>query len=433
MVVLRLRLSILAENPERMRGNTEQSSFMLAMNREVFTLRMYKIKLPFRIKKPILALGTQTKNTVCFAKDGFAYLSPMHPNLNNPGDLLSFEKTVKYLLKKRPKIIAYDLHPEYVSTKYACQLSHACPASPAGGRQAGAIGYQLSAVQHHHAHIASCMVENGLGNQRVIGVAFDGTGLGSDNHLWGAEFLICNYRDYKRAAHLQEIHLLGGEKAILEPARIAAAWLYLLYKDKCFNLDSGWLKKMGGEKLRVLKNMYLSGFNSPLASSMGRLFDAVGSMVLGKSKANFEAELAIELERIAILAESAAGGEGESASFGSYPFKIIHRKDGHILDPAPIFREIIKDLKAGKPAEKIAYRFHMTIAEMIKKTCLILRKEDKTNKVVLSGGVFQNKLLLRLALDLLYEEDFKVFTHKGLSCNDSGISLGEVAIASFWS
>jgi len=391
-------------------------------------MKLKKIKLPFQIKKSILALGSQTKNTVCFAQGNFAYLSLSHPDLSAPKDFSNFERTVKYFFKKRPKIIAYDLHPEYSSTKYAFNLK---PNT-----------YHLISVQHHHAHIASCMVENNLNNEKVIGVAFDGTGFGSDNNLWGAEFLVSNYRDFKRVAHLKEIPLLGGGKAILEPARVAAAWLYSIYKDKFLNLDLDLVKKIDKKKWRVLKNMYLSGFNSPLASSMGRLFDAVGSLVLGKSKVNLEAELAMELEKIATSYLPAgqpplAGPRRRQWQAGkwqaiSYKFKIIKQKDGYTLDPLLMFKEIIGDLKAKEPKEKIAYRFHLTIAQMVRKMCLVLRKENKINKVVLAGGVFQNNLLLCLALDLLYKEDFKVFTHKNLSCNDSSISLGQVAIANFF-
>jgi hydrogenase maturation protein HypF len=268
------------------------------------------------------------------------------------------------------------------------------------------------------------MAENGLKNQEVIGVAFDGTGLGGDNHLWGAEFFICNYKDFERKAHLREIPLLGQERAILEPLRLVMVWLYLLYRDKFFNLKLDLLKKMDKNKWQVLKNMYLSGFNSPLASSMGRLFDAVGSLVLGKDKVIQEAELAIQLERLA---------KSYKLQSASYKFKIIKDGNNYILDPLPMFKEIITDLKSRELKEKIAYRFDLTVAQMIKGVCLILRKENKINKVVLSGGVFQNNLLLGLTLDLLYKEIFHVFIHKDLSCNDSGISLGQVAIASFGS
>jgi len=367
-----------------------------------------KIKLPFKIKKPILALGAQTKNSICFASGNFAYISPLHPDLSRPADFSSFERTAQFFLGKSPKILACDLHPEYQSTKYAHKLS--------------SQGYLLSAIQHHHAHIASCMVENGLKNQKVIGVAFDGTGLGSDNKLWGAEFLICDYKDFKRVAHLKEIPLLGGERAILEPVRLAVTWLYLAYKDRFLNLGLDLLKKMNRKKWPVLKNMYLSGFNSPSASSMGRLFDAVGSLVLGKDKINVEAALAMQLEKLATRYTLHAI---------RYKFKIIKNKDGYIIDPLPMFKEIIRNLKAKEAKEKIAYGFHLTVAQIIRKTCLILRKKYRINRVALSGGVFQNSLLLRLALDLLYKEDFQVVTHQDLSCSDSSISLGQIAVANF--
>lgn len=367
-----------------------------------------KIQLPFKIKKAALSLGSQTKNTVCFARGRHAYLSSIHSDLSNPQDFLSFEKDTKYFLKKNPQIIAYDLHPEYQSTKYALNLH--------------AIRHTPYAIQHHHAHIASCMVDNGLKNQKVIGVAFDGTGLGTDNTLWGAEFLICDYKNFKRKARLRQIPLLGGQQAILEPWRLAAAWLYLTYKERIPNLKVNFLKGINKSKWKILKDMYLKEVGSPLASSMGRLFDAIASIVLEKYEARFEAELAIGLEKLAIRYPLSAI---------HYPFRIIRDKDIYILDPLPIFRQVIGDLKRRMPEEKIAYRFHLTVAEMIRKACLILRKDSKINKVVLSGGVFQNNLLLRQSLDLLYKEDFGVFINKNLAYNDSSVSLGQVTIANF--
>lgn len=374
-------------------------------------MELKKIKLPFWIKKAILALGTQAKNTLCFAKGNWACLSPVYADLNNPQDFLNFKQAVKYFLKKHPKIIAYDLHPEYQSAKYALNLK---PST-----------YHLIPIQHHHAHIASCMAENGLGNQKVIGVAFDGTGLGADNTLWGAEFFICDYRGFRRKAHLREIPLLGGQRAISEPVRVTAAWLYLIYKDKFLGLLTGMPK----DKWRVLKNMYSSGFNSPLASSMGRLFDAAASLILEKPRAHFEAELAIELEQIATRypCPPPAGRQGAAR----YKFKITNIKDTYILDPLPLFRGIIADLKERRPKKEIACKFHLSAAELIRKTCLILRKQSGIDKVVLSGGVFQNNLLLCLSKDLLYKDGFSVFTHNNLSCNDSAVSLGQAAIANF--
>lgn len=388
---------------------------MLRVNKILYK----KIQLPFQVKEPILALGSQTKNRLCFVKGGFAYLSPIHTDLIDPADYADFKKTVKRLLKKNPKTIAYDLHPEYQATKYALSLPTTC--------------YMLP-TQHHHAHIASCMAENGLKNRKVIGVAFDGTGLGSDNKIWGAEFLICDYRDFKRKAHLKEIPLLGQERAILEPLRLVLVWLYLIYKDKFLNIDIDFMKGIDKKKWQLLKKMYLSGFNSPLASSMGRLFDAAASLILAKYNANFEAELAIKLEKLAtnyLACRQARLPDGQAGKLQaqSYGFRITKNKDQYILDPLPMFKHIVLDLKAKELQESIAYRFHLTVAEMIRKISLILRKESKINEVVLSGGVFQNKLLLSLTLDLLCKQDFKVVTHSVLSCNDSCISLGQAAIA----
>ena len=353
-----------------------------------------------------MALGGQAKNSLCFAKGDSAYLSRAHADLNNPADYLNFVKDAKYFLKNSPKIIACDLHPEYQSSKFAHDLA-------IGARR-------LSLIQHHHAHIASCMAENGLKNKKVIGVAFDGTGLGEDSQIWGAEFLVADYKNFQRRAHLKEIPLLGGEKAILEPYRLAVAWLYRIYKDKFLDLDIDFVKAIDKEHWRVLKNMYLSGFNSPLASSMGRLFDAAGSLILGKNKVGFEAELAIALEKIAAR---------YSKSVSGYKFDIIKNKGTYIIDPQSAFKEMVNGLKAKEPRGKMALRFHLTVAQMIRRTSLLLRKETKINKVVLSGGVFQNKLLLGMSLSLLYKEGFKVFQHNIVSCNDSGISLGQAAIA----
>lgn len=365
------------------------------------------IRLPFRIKRAVLALGSQTKNAICFAKDNYAYLSRIHPDLNRRSDFFDFDKTVRYFLKKNPRIIAYDLHPEYQSTKYALSLH---------------TKYYLLPTQHHHAHIASCMAENNLNNKKIIGVAFDGTGLGDDHTFWGAEFFLCDYSRYQRIAHLKYIPLIGGEKAIRQPWRVAIVWLYLLYKQRLFDLKADFIKKIDKNKWSVLKKMYDADFNCPLASSMGRLFDGVASLVLNKPKVNFEAEAAIELEKLA----SSYKAEG-----ASYRFKIIKEKNMLILDPGFVFKEVISDLKAKQSKERIAFRFHYTVAEMIKKVCLVLRNKTRINEVVLSGGVFQNKVLLKLSSDLLYEECFRVFSHKKLSSSDSSIALGEVVIANF--
>ncbi|MCX5711292.1 MAG: hypothetical protein NT060_05035 [Candidatus Omnitrophica bacterium] len=353
-----------------------------------------KIQLSFKIKKSVLAFGSQTKNTVCFASGKAAYVSHVHLDLTDPNDLASFEKDIRFFLKKKPNVIAYDLHPEYQSTKSALRLT---PNT-----------YRFIPVQHHHAHIASCMAENGLKNQKVIGVAFDGTGLGADNHIWGAEFLICDYRSFKRAGHLKEIPLLGGERAILEPWRLSAFWL------------DGKLQGIDKKKWVLLKKIRDKGINSPLASSMGRFFDAAASLILGKKRARFEAELAIALEKIAVHPKTKVQG---------YKFKILKDNAGYIIDPVEVFKGITRDLKSGRPKGEISFRFHLSVAEMISRMSLALRRDTGISKVALSGGVFQNSLLLRLSLGLLYEEGFAVLLHKNLNANDSGLSLGQAIIA----
>lgn len=370
-------------------------------------MKVKKINLPFKVKKTVLALGSQTKNTICFLKGKTAFLSPVHADLNKQDDLLEFEKDAKSFLGKNPQVIAFDLHPEYQSSKYA--------------QAKRAVRQEMCTTQHHHAHIASCMVENRFKNQKVIGVAFDGTGLGINNTLWGAEFLVCDYLNFRRAAHLKEIPLLGGERAILEPWRIAAIWLYLMYQsDKFLKLSIAFSKKLNKNKWRVLKEMYLKEVNSPLASSMGRLFDAAGSIILGKHKASFDAELAILLEKKA---------KHHNNAEGSYKFGLAKKDSCYILSPLVMFGEIIRDLRQGKTKERIAFCFHVTIAEMIKKICLRLKKDTGINKVILCGGVFQNRLLLSLSTKLLLERGFKVFTHTELPNNDSSLSLGQAVIA----
>ncbi|MDO8661684.1 MAG: hypothetical protein Q7K98_00465 [Candidatus Omnitrophota bacterium] len=365
-------------------------------------MKTLEVRLPFKLKNTVLALGGQAKNTICFARGDGAYLSPLHADLSRPKDLAAFEKDAKHFLKKHPKIIACDLHPEYQSTKFSESLP---------------VKYYILHVQHHHAHIASCMAENGLENQKIIGLAFDGTGLGTDNTIWGAEVLLCDYQKFSRLAHLKEIPLVGGERAIFEPWRTLAAWL---------NFDQSVDKK------QILNKIYKSGINSPLASSMGRLFDAAGSLVLGKRKAAFEAELAIELEK---LAEASTAGDTfqqiVNARRKVSPAVIRKDKGGYILDPTNILKQIIKDLKLKISREKIAWRFHQGVAEMMVKIALILRKEHRTNKIALSGGVFQNKVLLKMSSGLLNKEGFQVFTHQYLPCNDAGISLGQAVIAGY--
>ena len=363
------------------------------------------IRLPFKSRVAVLALGGQAKNTVCFAKGASAQVSAVARDLATPEGLLGFEKEAGRYLRKKPRLIAHDLHHDYASTQFAAKLK---------GR-----GLRLVPVQHHHAHIASCMAENRLNNKKVIGVAFDGTGLGADGSLWGAEFLICDYRGFIRAAHLKEVPLLGNEMAIREPWRLAAAWLDGIYNDRFLKFDIKFVKGLDKARWQALKKIYRSGFNPVFASSMGRLFDAAASLALCKYKAGSEGELAIALEQACV-------GHGEGLSV--YEFKLINKAGTCIIDPAGVFKGIIRDLKNKRPVPDVAYSFHLSVAGMVREVCLLLRKSSGIKRAVLSGGVFQNKVLLRLVSESLVCGGFEVLTHRDLSCNDSGISLGQAVI-----
>ncbi len=373
------------------------------------------IRVSTAARKPVLALGSQTKNTVCLFTGNAARISPIHNNLLDPDDLQGFEQEVRCLLQQKPRVIACDMHRDYQSTQYAYpQL---------------ASQYPIVLVQHHHAHIASCMAENGIENKKVIGVAFDGTGFGADNTLWGAEFLICDYRSFERKGYLREVPLIGAEKAIHEPWRLAAVWLFLAFGNKFSSLDVAFVKKLNFKKWRIIQAMYEKGVNSPKASSMGRLFDAVASLMSGRYQVKSEGELALWFEKEAVRFDGRRGVR--QRTLRSYPFGLGRREGKHQIDPAPLFRALIGDLRSGRDKGEVAFIFHLTVAEMVKQVCLRLRRETAIKSVALSGGVWQNNLLLRLALDLLYKEHFRVIFHKKLSCNDSGISLGQAVIASY--
>ena len=380
-------------------------------------MRFKKIELPFKVKYPILSLGSDLKNTVCFAYGKHAFLSKPLGDLSEITNHKLFVNTIVGIprqFKKRYRVIAYDLHPAYHSSRYISQLAHQ--------------DRLLIPVQHHHAHICSCMVENRLKNTEIIGVAFDGTGFGQDSRLWGAEILVCNYMNFKRAAHLKYIQLPGGEMAIREPWRICASWLFLIYKENFLKIKIDFVKKIERRKWLLLRKILEHNFNSPLSSSIGRLFDAVSAMVLGMDKVNYEGQAAIELER---EAKKFINQQNLQKKLKGYSYKIIKKKDGYVIDPSLIFKEIVSALTRRQPKGAISFRFHLTLARIVADICLRIRKDTKINKVALSGGVFQNKILLNLILDLLYRRNFEVFYHQDLTCTDANISLGQMAVANF--
>jgi hydrogenase maturation protein HypF len=367
----------------------------------------YPVHLPWETP-PLLAVGAELKNTFCITRQQYAFLSHHIGDLQNYETLQSFEDGIQHferLFRIQPALLACDLHPDYLATRYALDRAE---------RQS----LPLIHIQHHHAHIAACMVENGLpGDQSVIGVSFDGTGYGADGAIWGGEFLIADYLGYQRQHHLDYVPLPGGDKAIHEPWRIALAWLKhcgIPWSDDLAPVRFVRAHYVNHHQLLgALEHQIESGLNAPRTSSMGRLFDAVSALVGARQIANYEAQAAIEFEAIADPLEQ-----------GSYPFTI---EDQVKLDPT--IAGIISDLRAGVSPPIISARFHNTVAQIVVQTCKALRQRHQINQVCLSGGVWQNVTLLSKTAPLLHQEGFQIYFHRLVPPNDGGLALGQAAIA----
>ncbi len=386
----------------------------------------YPIRLPFEAKQ-VLGCGAEEKNTFCLTKDNYAFLSQHIGDMENMETLEHFDNTVslyKRLFHIEPEIIAHDLHPDYLATKYA--------------RELGEFGIKLIPVQHHHAHIASCMADNGL-EPPVIGVAFDGTGMGADGSIWGGEFLIADYRNFNRAGHLEYLPLPGGAAAIKRPYRTAIGYILTLLGENSLNRDLPVMKKADDMEIEVIKRQIERRINSPLSSSMGRLFDAISALSGIRGEIDYEGQAAVELEMAALSSviarpvPSEARGLGEAISHvqESYPYRIVEDEGIRIVHLKDLLSAVIEDLHRGISKGRISVKFHNTVAQMINEMCHLIADENGVSQVALSGGVFQNRLLLRKAVSLLESSGFQVFTHRQVPCNDGGISLGQAVIANF--
>jgi len=361
------------------------------------------IKLLFPLEM-VLACGGELKNTFCLTRGNYAFMSHHIGDLENLETLTSFEEGIDHFKKLfyiEPKAVAYDLHPDYLSTQYALSI----PNIPKIG------------VQHHHAHIVSAMVENGMEGD-VIGVALDGTGFGLDGTLWGGEFIKANLRDFDRLAHLKKLPMPGGAMAIKEPWRMAMVYLSEAFGEEASRLRIDMTKRIDLRKWDILKKVIAKKINSPLTSSMGRLFDAVSSLLSIRDEVRYEGQAAIELEKIAD-----PGGNDE------YVFHIQKDLSPMTIDPTEMIRGIVRDKIAGVSSSIISGKFHRTIAGLIIETCEAIRSVHGLSRVVLSGGVFQNILLLSLVTRGLRNSGFDVYTHHLVPTNDGGISLGQAVIA----
>ncbi len=373
----------------------------------------FPVKLPWNAP-PILAVGAELKNTFCITNQNYAFMSHHIGDLSNLETLQSFEQGIKHfekLFRVTPEAIAYDLHPNYLSTRYALERANLKPSTS----NLKPAPLTLLPVQHHHAHIASVMAENGLnGEEKVIGVAFDGTGYGDDGNIWGGEFLIADYAGYERAAHLPYFPLAGGDSATKRPARTALGLLWALGIDWDENLAP--VQDFSAEELKNLRIQLEKKINTPLTSGMGRLFDAVSALTGVRQKVNYEAQAAIEFEA---LAEDA---ELRYYDFGGTQTQIQVRRG--VLS-------ILKDLQNEIPIPIISAKFHNGIAKMTVKTCLALRAKSGINKVALSGGVWQNIYFLERTLAFLQAENFEILIHHEVPANDGGLALGQAAITAW--
>jgi len=395
----------------------------------------YPIHLVFQARQ-LLGCGAEVKNTFCLTKDDHAFLSQHIGDMENMETLEHFDNTIslyKRLFRIEPEIIACDLHPDYLATKYARELTQS--------------GSKLIPVQHHHAHIVSCMADNGL-EAPVIGVAFDGTGLGSDGHIWGGEFLVVDYRSFRRVGHLEYLPLPGGDAAIKRPYRIAIGYILSLLGED--TLDAvivreakqprlSFVERGNQVEIEVIKRQIERRINSPLTSSMGRLFDVVSALIGIRGEIDYEGQAAVELEMAAYTCNcderdsSLTLGTGSEISDNkeSYPYRITEDEGTRIVQLGVLLSAIIEDLSQGVSKAKISVKFHNTVAQMVNEMCRLIASETGINQVALSGGVFQNRLLLRKTVSLLERDGFQVFTHKQVPCNDGGISLGQAVIANF--
>lgn len=354
--------------------------------------------------QPLLAAGAELKNTFCLARDQYAFLSHHIGDLENYETLRSFEEGVEHyqrLFRVQPQLVACDLHPNYLASRYARQ-------------RAENEGLPLVEVQHHHAHLAACLADNGWTDpEPVIGLSFDGTGYGTDGAIWGSEVLVCGYTGYQRRFHLRYVPLPGGDQAVRKPARMALAHLWQAGLD--WDPDLPPVIDLCAEERTVLKAMLQHRLNAPDTSSMGRLFDAASALMGVRQTATYEGQAAIEMEVRA-----------DPREVGFYPFELRNE----LIDPSPMWQALLADLLDGELIPRMAARFHNSVARLALEVCRVVRQEQGIRTAALSGGVWQNKFLLEHTVPMLEHEGFRVLIHRQVPANDGCIALGQVMVAS---
>ncbi len=353
---------------------------------------------------PVLACGAGLKNTVCLTRENRAFISQHIGDVENRSAYDFYEMTIEHLKRMfdiEPEIIAHDMHPDYLSTGYAM-------------KQEGKLKIP---VQHHHAHIVSCMAENRVYDP-VIGLSFDGTGYGTDGNIWGGEVLLSEIGSFERLAHLDYMEMPGSNMAVKQPWRMAASYLYRTYGNDFTDLMIPFTENRESDTLSFLSGMIDNKMNSPLTSSLGRLFDGVASLIGIRDEATFEGQAAMELEMMADMSCRAP-----------YDFGSMMSGKGKAIGITPLIRGIVTDLLNKVSPENISGRFHHTLILLFTEECRQIRETHHISGVALSGGVFQNSILMKGMIKHLEADDFHVFTQSQVSPNDGGISLGQALIA----
>ncbi len=355
------------------------------------------LQLPLPAARPVLAVGAQLKSTVALARGGSVVVSQHLGDLDDWATYQAFTAAVEHLTRLSgvtPAVVAHDLHPDYRSTAWA-----------------RASGLALHAVQHHHAHVAACLVEHGVTSQ-VLGLAFDGVGLGSDGTLWGGEFLLADLAASERVGQLAPVALPGGDAAVREPWRVALAWLHRALGP---DVAAAHGPRLDGRWAAVLS--IVAAGRAPETSSAGRLFDAVAALIGVRTRVTYEGQAAIELEALARRADLRWAP--------SYSFSV----DGARLDPAPMLGQLLADRDRGVPVERLAAGFHRGLADSSAQLAVRLASECGVDTVALSGGVFQNALLSDALATALRRAGLRVLVHEQLPPNDGAISVGQAAVA----
>jgi len=362
------------------------------------------VELPVSSPVPILAVGPELKNTLALVAGRRMMLSHHIGDLKNARAEGFFRHAIETLSRTmdiRPQVVAHDAHPAYLSTRYAVTLN----------------GLRRIAVQHHHAHVAACMAEHGLTGP-VIGLVCDGTGYGADGTTWGCEFLVADERTFRRAGHLANVALPGGDRAAEEPWRMALSYLHSALPDGAEALAGDLVGEVAVAKRRVVLQMLRRGVNAPPASSLGRLFDAVSALAGVCLVNRYEGQAAIELE---------AAMDSESA--GEYDFTMADRDEGFVVEAGGIIRGVVADVRRGVASGAISARFHRTVAAFLVAAANRIREAAGLTRVALTGGSFQNAFLVRAVHDRLAAEGFEVFLHERVPPNDGGIALGQAYVA----